>query len=146
MPDFSRTRTARPSSCHAGFQAHPDTDNHFYPKDDAWLPKGSLLRGFLRRIQDAGVQVVGISSDDVTPQEVREKYKLPFTLLSDTKGEMRKLFGVPKTVLTVPGRVTTVLDNKGKVGAVREFHAAAGTPSTWKKAMAAIKKLKHKSP
>jgi len=38
---------------------------------------------------------------------------LPFTLLSDAKGAIRKLYGVQNTLGIIPGRVTFVIDRNG---------------------------------
>ncbi|MBL4938820.1 MAG: redoxin domain-containing protein, partial [Lutibacter sp.] len=58
----------------------------------------------------------GISGDSVAShKKFEEKYHLPFTLLADTKNEIRKLFGVPKSMILLPGRVTYVVDKKGIV-------------------------------
>jgi peroxiredoxin Q/BCP len=40
---------------------------------------------------------------------------LPFLLLSDEGGQVRRLFGVPSTLMVLPGRVTYVIDQKGIV-------------------------------
>ena len=115
---------------------------YFYPKDDTpgCTKEACSFRDSFAAFQDAGVQVVGISSDDVASHKrFAEKYHLPFTLLSDTKGEVRKLFGVPKTMM-MPGRVTYVLDSKGKV--VHQFNSMTKATQHVEEAMEAIKKLK----
>ena len=43
------------------------------------------------------------------------QYHLPFTLLSDSEGEVRKLYGVPSTLVLLPGRVTYVIDKEGVI-------------------------------
>jgi peroxiredoxin Q/BCP len=40
---------------------------------------------------------------------------LPFTLLSDGDGQLRRLFKVPKTLGILPSRVTYVIDPQGIV-------------------------------
>jgi peroxiredoxin Q/BCP len=40
---------------------------------------------------------------------------LPFQLLSDQGGKVRKLFGVPTTLGFIPGRVTYIIDKSGTV-------------------------------
>ena len=60
--------------------------------------------------------MIGISSDSVRSHErFVEKHGLPFVLLSDEEGEVRKLYGVPNTLGLFPGRVTYVLDDDGVV-------------------------------
>lgn len=45
-----------------------------------------------------------------------EKNRLTYTLLSDKKNVVRKLFGVPSRAFGfVPGRVTYVADKEGKI-------------------------------
>ena len=60
--------------------------------------------------------MIGIS-DDSTESHLKfiSKYKLPFTLLSDKGGSVRKLYGVKKTLGVIPGRVTFVIDRDGIV-------------------------------
>jgi peroxiredoxin Q/BCP len=41
--------------------------------------------------------------------------KLPFVLLSDESGQVRKLYGVPSTLGILSGRVTYIIDRKGIV-------------------------------
>jgi len=52
--------------------------------------------------------VVGISSDsEKSHAKFSAKYKLPFILLADGNGNVRKQFGVKKSLLgLVPGRET----------------------------------------
>jgi thioredoxin-dependent peroxiredoxin len=60
--------------------------------------------------------VIGISSDFVeSHQRFAEKHGLPFVLLSDEGGEVRKCYGVPNTLGLFPGRVTYVIDEEGVV-------------------------------
>lgn len=90
----------------------------FYPKDDTTgcTMEACRFRDEFERFTDAGTEVVGIS-DDSADSHTRfiQKYKLPFTLLSDRGGKVRKLFGVKKTFGIIPGRVTFVIDGKGVV-------------------------------
>jgi peroxiredoxin Q/BCP len=44
-----------------------------------------------------------------------DKHKLPFTLLSDKGGHVRKSYGVPAVLGLLPGRVTYVIDREGTV-------------------------------
>lgn len=49
-------------------------------------------------------------------QAFAEKYRLPFTLLSDEGNNVRKEWGVPADLFgALPGRQTYVLDKKGVV-------------------------------
>jgi peroxiredoxin Q/BCP len=44
-----------------------------------------------------------------------DQHKLPFTLLSDEGGQVRKRYGVPAVLGLLPGRVTYVIDRRGMV-------------------------------
>ncbi len=46
-------------------------------------------------------------------RKFRDAYLLPFSLLSDEKGEVKKLYGVSGSLL--PARVTFVIDKDGVV-------------------------------
>ena len=63
--------------------------------------------------------MIGISSDSVESHKAfAEKHGLPFALLADTDGSVRKGWGVGKTLGLLPGRVTYVIDPEHqKVGA-----------------------------
>lgn len=92
---------------------------YFYPKDNTTVctKEACAFRDSFdefRNIQ--GATVFGISSDTVeSHKQFSEDYGLPFTLLSDPGGRVRKLYGVPKTLGLFPGRVTYVIDKDGTV-------------------------------
>jgi thioredoxin-dependent peroxiredoxin len=90
----------------------------FYPKDDTsgCTIEACRFRDEFERFTDAVTEVIGISDDSSDSHtRFRSKYKLPFTLLSDRGGKVRKLFGVKKTFGIIPGRVTFVIDREGVV-------------------------------
>jgi thioredoxin-dependent peroxiredoxin len=91
---------------------------YFYPKDDT--PGCTAeAKGFRDDYEDflaAGAQVVGVSSDSVdSHRRFAQKYRLPFTLLADPDGGLRRAFAVPSTLGVLAGRVTYVIDTKGVV-------------------------------
>ena len=60
--------------------------------------------------------MIGISSDsEASHQKFADKFRLPFTLVSDPGGSVRKRYGVPATLGLLPGRVTFVIDRAGVV-------------------------------
>ena len=60
--------------------------------------------------------MLGVSSDGGEAHvKFATKYKLPFTLLSDRGGVVRKQYGVPATLGLLPGRVTFIIDKQGIV-------------------------------
>ncbi|KAA5544839.1 peroxiredoxin [Adhaeribacter rhizoryzae] len=91
---------------------------YFYPKDDTrgCTAQACSFRDQYEIFRESNAEVVGVSSDDAeSHQQFSAKHRLPFTLLSDAKGEVRKLYRVPRTFGIVPGRVTYLIDKAGIV-------------------------------
>ncbi len=91
---------------------------YFYPKDDTkgCTAEACSFRDNYEVFKQAGAEVVGVSSDsEESHQQFASKYHLPFVLVSDKKGALRKLYGVPATMGILPGRVTYVIDKQGIV-------------------------------
>jgi thioredoxin-dependent peroxiredoxin len=93
----------------------------FYPKDDSpgCTREVCAFRDNFEEFRNLDVQVIGISSDSVeSHRNFAVKYDLSFPLLSDGGGNIRRLYGVPKTFGLFPGRVTYVIDKEGVVSHV----------------------------
>lgn len=91
---------------------------YFYPHDDTpgCTAQACSFRDMYQDLKEEGAEVVGISSSSVDSHiRFANKHGLPFILLSDEGGKVRKLFGVPRSLGLVPGRVTYVVDSAGKV-------------------------------
>lgn len=92
---------------------------YFYPKDDTRVctEQACSFRDSYEDFTNLGAEVIGVSGDTATSHEkFATKYKLPFTLLSDSDKKLRNLFGVPTALFgLIPGRVTYVIDEKGMV-------------------------------
>jgi thioredoxin-dependent peroxiredoxin len=91
---------------------------YFYPKDDTpgCTKEACSFRDSYEAFKDAGAEVVGISSQSAASHEAfAAKHRLPFTLLADEGGKVRREYGVPSTLGLLPGRVTYVIDRKGVV-------------------------------
>jgi peroxiredoxin Q/BCP len=68
----------------------------FYPKDDTpgCTKEACNFRDNYSGIQSLGAHVIGISLDKTTShQKFKEKYQLPFMLLSDPQGKVAKKYG-----------------------------------------------------
>ena len=90
----------------------------FYPKDGTPIctQEACAFRDSFERFTDVGAEVIGVSADsDATHRAFAARHKLPYLLASDAGGELRKAFGVPKTLGFLPGRVTYVIDRGGVV-------------------------------
>ena len=91
---------------------------YFYPKDETpgCTKEACAFRDSYEVFTDAGAEVIGVSSDSVASHDAfAGHHKLPFTLLSDEGGSVRKSYGVPSTLGLLPGRVTYVIDRAGVV-------------------------------
>jgi peroxiredoxin Q/BCP len=108
---------------------------YFYPADmtGGCTKQACGFRDDLSKLKEQGVEVVGVSGDNVENHQIFKKvHELNFALLADTKGEVAKAFGVPtseggtynatvdgKEVPFVRGvtikRWTFVIDKDGKV-------------------------------
>jgi peroxiredoxin Q/BCP len=91
---------------------------YFYPKDDTpgCTKEACSFRDSYESFKDAGAEVVGISSQSAASHEAfAAKHRLPFTLLADEGGKVRREYGVPSTLGLLPGRVTYVIDRSGVV-------------------------------
>jgi peroxiredoxin len=91
---------------------------YFYPKDETpgCTAEACKFRDDFEKFSDAGAVVFGISDDSPESHlSFASNHRLPFQLLSDTDGTVRKLYGVKKTLGVIPGRVTFVIDRDGIV-------------------------------
>ena len=102
---------------------------YFYPKDDTTgcTIEACRFRDDFEKFRSTGAEIIGISDDSSESHErFASKYKLPFTLLSDKGGHVRKLYGVKKTFGVIPGRVTFVIDRQG---IVRHVFSSQSSPA-----------------
>jgi thioredoxin-dependent peroxiredoxin len=91
---------------------------YFYPKDNTsgCTAEACAFRDSYEIFTDAGAEVIGVSSDSVERHaSFAGKHELPFTLLSDAGGKVRKTYGVAPSLGFIPGRVTYVIDRTGTV-------------------------------
>lgn len=91
---------------------------YFYPKDfsSGCTKEACAFRDNYEQFKDAGAEVLGVSSDTEESHGMFSiKLGLPFKLLSDDGGRIRRLYGVPSSLGLIPGRVTYIIDKKGIV-------------------------------
>jgi peroxiredoxin Q/BCP len=90
----------------------------FYPADESPVctKEACAFRDAYQDFVDAGAEVVGVSGDsNADHRQFAEHHRLPFRLVSDGDGSLRRAFGVPKTLGLLPGRVTYLIDRQGIV-------------------------------
>ena len=91
---------------------------YFYPKDETpgCTAQACSFRDSYQDFTDAGAEVIGISSDGSSSHSgFAENHRLPFILLSDLSGKVRKAYGAYDLLGLIPGRVTFVIDKQGKI-------------------------------
>jgi peroxiredoxin Q/BCP len=92
---------------------------YFYPKDNTpgCTKQACSFRDNYSFFQENNIQIIGISKDSVdSHKDFSEKYNLPFPILSDKNNQLRKLLQVPGNLFGIlPGRVTYLIDEKGRV-------------------------------
>lgn len=116
---------------------------YFYPKDETsgCTKEACSFRDAYESFKQYGAKVIGISADGVAShKQFAAHHRLPFTLLSDPGNKVRKLFGVPKTLM-IPGRVTYVIDKHGVV--VHQFNSMMNAEKHVTESLEALSK--HKS-
>lgn len=117
---------------------------YFYPKDDTpgCTKEACSFRDQFEVFENENTMIIGISGQSVQSHlDFADKYHLNFTLLSDEGNQVRKLFGVPASVMgTIPGRVTYVVNKKGKV--VFMFDSLTNAEQHVEEALRVVKALK----
>jgi len=102
---------------------------YFYPKDETpgCTREACAFRDSYEAFTEAGADVIGVSSDSAGRHAaVASHHSLPFTLLADEGGKVRKSYGVPSTLGLLPGRVTYVIDRGGIVRHVFSSQTSIG--------------------
>ena len=115
---------------------------YFYPKDETsgCTREACAFRDSHEVFTDAGAEVIGVSSDSVDRHAAfATHHKLPFTLLSDEGGKVRKAYGVPAALGFIPGRVTYVIDRDGTVRHV--FNSMTNISGHVKDALEVVRQL-----
>ena len=115
---------------------------YFYPRDftKGCTAEACEFRDSYEEFKNLGAEVIGISNDNQKSHEAfASEHKLPFILLSDPNGSVRKSYGVRKTFGLVPGRVSFVIDKNGIVRHV--FSSQSRATAHVSEALAVLKSL-----
>ena len=83
--------------------------------------------------------IIGISGDNLkSHKKFADNNHLNFTILSDLGNRVRKLFGVPASMMgVIPGRVTYIVDKKGIV--IHIYNSLSKPEQHIKEALSALK-------
>ncbi|PTL83901.1 peroxiredoxin [Vitiosangium sp. GDMCC 1.1324] len=119
-PDFTFTqKDGNPGSLKSLLQKKKAVVLYFYPKDETpgCTAQACSFRDSYESFTEVGAEVIGVSHDSSSSHDsFASKHRLPFTLISDGDGALRKSYGVPRSFLgLLPGRVTYVIDHNGVV-------------------------------
>lgn len=100
---------------------------YFYPKDDTTgcTAEACAFRDMFPRFKKMDATVIGISRDSVARHDkFKKKYELPFTLASDSEGEVTEAYGVwveksmyGRKYMGIE-RATFLIDEKGKIAQI----------------------------
>lgn len=102
---------------------------YFYPKADTpgCTTEACSFRDSWHRFEDLDVAVVGVSTDSPAElQSFREKYSLPFRLLSDESGEVARAYDsftvtkIDSEQHDIAERNTFVIDEDGRINRIYE--------------------------
>jgi len=92
---------------------------YFYPKDDTpgCTKEACLLRDDFSEFEKQNIVVLGINYDSPSSHKnFKEKYHLPFILLSDSKKAVAKKYGAKNWwFIPVPYRMTFIINPEGKI-------------------------------
>ena len=111
----------------------------FYPKDNSpgCTAEACAFRDHYEDFTSKGIEVIGISNDgQEAHQGFAEQHRLPFQLLTDEKGEVRKAYKVKNTLWVIPGRVTFVIGQDHKI--MHVFNSQVNVTQHVKEALQAI--------
>ncbi len=93
---------------------------YFYPKDDTpgCTTEACAFRDDIFQFKQLGVQIIGVSVDDVASHEAfARKYQLPFPLLADSSRETAGAYGVLRNfgLFKIASRQTFIIDPDGRI-------------------------------
>ncbi len=120
---------------------------YFYPKDNTsgCTAEACAFRDRHETFTDAGAEVIGVSSDSADKHAAfAGRHNLPFTLLADKGGRVRKTYGVPAVLGVLPGRVTYVIDRTGTVRHI--FNSMTSIDQHVNEALDVVKRLQAEQP
>lgn len=127
-PDFTREAHTGQTVTLSDYRGQKAVVLFFYPKDGTPVctAEACSFRDSHEAFAEAGAVVIGISADSLeSHRRFAAEKQLPYLLLSDGDGSLRSLFGVPKTMVVFPGRVTYVIDREGVVRHVTNVQLSA---------------------
>jgi peroxiredoxin Q/BCP len=122
-PDFSvETHTGEKVSL-SDYRGKQAVVLYFYPRDNTSVctAQACAFRESYADFSKYGAVVLGVSGDSAERHRAfAEKQELPYLLVADEDGSLRKAYGVSNRLGLIPRRVTFVIDRDGVVRSVYE--------------------------
>ena len=121
---------------------------YFYPKDNTsgCTAEACAFRDSYETFTEAGRRgdrgQLRLGGQGTPPSPSR--HRLPFTLLADQGGRVRKAYGVPAVLGLLPGRVTYVIDRSGTVRHV--FNSMTNIDGHVNEALEVVRQLQAEQP
>ena len=115
-PDFTREAHNGQQVRLADYRGKSVVVLYFYPMDGTPVctKQACGFRDAFEEFTKLGAVVIGVSADSLERHRAFAASRaLPFLLLSDQDGSLRKAYQVPKTLGILPSRVTYVIDKQG---------------------------------
>jgi peroxiredoxin Q/BCP len=126
-PDFTLPSSSGESVSLKSFKNKKSVVLYFYPKDDTpgCTKEACGFRDLTADFEKVGAVILGVSNDPVDSHvKFREKFKLPFELLSDEDASVSKAYGVykqknlyGKKYLGIE-RTTFIIDRTGRIAQI----------------------------
>jgi thioredoxin-dependent peroxiredoxin len=141
-PDFTAEAHNGEEVRLAGYRGKSVVVLYFYPMDGTptCTKEACGFRDAFEEFTKLGAVVIGVSaSSPERHQTFAASRALPFLLLSDKDGSLRKAYQVPKTLGVLPGRVTYVIDKAGVVRHV--FDSLFSAEQHIQEALAVVRRL-----
>ncbi len=115
-PDFSLQSGTGERVTLSQFRGTKNVVIFFYPMDESPVcsREAEAFKQKYEAFKKLETEVIGISSQSTESHKgFAQHHGLPFILLSDVDGAVRKLYSVSASMGLVPGRVTFVIDKEG---------------------------------
>lgn len=142
-PDFHATDSDGQSVGLSEFKGRQAVVLFFYPSDNTRVctEEACAFRDAYSDLTDLGAAVIGISGNSAESHRgFADQHRLPYRLIADSDGAMRKAFGVANIMFVVPRRVTFVIDKSGIVRGV--YNSLFEGTRHVEQAVATLKELK----
>lgn len=121
----------------ADFRGHTDVVVFFYPRDNTpgCTAQACSYRDDYAEFRRLGAEVIGVSGDSAgSHRGFADRHRLPYHLVTDSDGSIRRAYAVQPTWGLIPGRASFLVD---RAGAIRAVHVSQFRPASHVPAMLA---------